>query len=296
MTQSNAAWLDRMYNNRGLVPEFDAHFARWQADSVAARQALKGQLDLPYGPAASETLDIFAAQPPSQGSGAPVMVFIHGGYWRSLNKSDQSFIAPVFSKAGACVVIPNYALCPGSPTHPVTVPDIALQIVKALAWVFRHIDQYGGDPTRITVAGHSAGGHLAAMMMAANWQAYQQDLPAALVKNGLSLSGLFELETIRQTPYLQSSLKLTHAQAKRCSPAWMPPPAVSGGRGTLFSVAGAMESSEFLRHTALIQSAWGRTAVPVSEALPDLNHFSILESMVQPGTRLNRLALQLLGL
>ncbi len=296
MAYPDKAWLDRMYNNRGLVPEFDAHFARWQADSFTARQALKGQLDVPYGDAVSEKLDIFAAQPPGKGSGAPVMFFIHGGYWRSLDKSDQSFIAPALTQAGACVVIPNYALCPGSKTHPVTVPDIALQIVKALAWVFRHIDQYGGDSTRITVAGHSAGGHLAAMMMAVNWPAYQRDLPLALVKNGLSLSGLFELETIRQTPYLQTSLKLTPEQAKRCSPAWMPPPAVSGGRGTLFSVAGAMESSEFLRHNALIQAAWGRKAVPISEALPGLNHFSILESLVQPGTRLNGLALQLLGL
>lgn len=288
-------WLDRMYNNRGLVPEFDQHFSRWQRDSALAREQQPSKLDVAYGDGGSEVLDIFPAQNPA-GASAPVLVFIHGGYWRSLDKSDQSMVAPAFAQAGACVVIPNYALCPGTHDKPVGVADIALQMVKAVAWVYRNIAQYGGDPTRITVVGHSAGGHLAAMMMTTLWQAYDTDLPAGLVHSGMSLSGLFELETIRQTPYLQVSLKLTPQEARQCSPAWMPSPRSNNGRRVFYSVAGALESAEFLRHNALIQSSWGHKTVPVCKALPGLNHFSILEALVEPGTHLNRLALDLLGL
>ena len=294
-TALDPQWLDRMYNNRGLVPEFDQHFSRWQRDSAVARGQQPCKLDIAYGDSGSERLDIFPAQN-AVGASVPVLVFIHGGYWRSVDKFDQSMVAPAFTQAGACVVIPNYALCPGTAEKPVTVADIALQMVKALAWVYRSIAQYGGDPARITVVGHSAGGHLAAMMMTALWHTYENDLPVRLVKNGMSLSGLFELETIRQTPYLQVSLKLTPQQARQCSPAWMPSPRISNGRSVFYSVAGALESAEFLRHNRLIESSWGHKTVPVCEELPGLNHFSILEALAEPGTRLNRLALDLLSL
>ena len=294
-TTHDPQWLDRMYNNRGLVPEFDQHFSRWQQDSAVVREQQPCKLDVRYGDGNAEVLDIFPAQN-AQGASAPVLVFIHGGYWRSLDKSDQSMVAPAFAQAGACVVIPNYALCPGTAENPVSVAHIALQMVKALAWVHRNIAAHGGDPTRITVVGHSAGGHLAAMMMAALWHTYEADLPARLVKNGMSLSGLFELETIRQTPYLQVSLKLTLQEALRCSPAWMPSPRINNGRSVFYSVAGALESDEFLRHNRLIESNWGHKTVPICEELPGLNHFSILEALAEPGTRLNRLALDLLGL
>ena len=292
-------WLDGMYNNRGLVPEFDQHFSRWQRDSAVVRVQQPCKLDIRYGEGDAELLDIFPAQNPADASVAasvPVLVFIHGGYWRSLDKSDQSMVAPAFAQAGACVVIPNYALCPGTAGKPVTVAAISLQMVKALAWVYRNIAQFGGDPARITVVGHSAGGHLAAMMMSALWQVYAKDLPARLVKNGMSLSGLFELETIRHTPYLQVSLRLSQQEALQCSPGWMPSPRIHNGLSVFYSVAGAMESAEFLRHNRMIQSSWGHKTVPVCEALPGLNHFSILEALAEPGTRLNRLALDLLSL
>lgn len=282
MTQSNGAWLDRMYNNRARVPEHAAHFAAWARDSAVARQQQLCELDLPYGNGPNETLDIFPASRPE----APVLVFIHGGWWRSLDKADHSFIAPAFTQAGACVVLPNYALCPA-----VTVPDITLQMVRALAWTWRHVAQHGGDPARITVVGHSAGGHLATMLLACAWPAVAPDLPKRVVKNALSISGLYDLDVVRRIPFLKADLRLTPAQVKKASPAWLPRPA----HGQLATVVGADESAEFIRHNGLMRAAWGARRVPVCEALPGLNHFSVVAALAQPTHRLHALALSLLA-
>ncbi len=276
-------WLNRMYNNRALVPEHAQHFQQWAARSASARATHRCVLDMAYGSGPQETLDIF----PAAQRQAPVLVFIHGGWWRSLDKADHSFVAPPFVDAGSCVVLPNYALCPA-----VTIPQIVLQMVAALVWTFRNIARYGGDPTRITVVGHSAGGHLAAMLLACQWQKVAPGLPAQLLKNALSISGLFELESVMHTPFLKDDLRLTPAQVLQASPAWMPAPAA----GTLTAVAGADESAEFLRHNRLIEQVWGEKVVPRREALLGLNHFSIVEALAEPGHRLHRLARGLLGL
>jgi arylformamidase len=282
MSLTDPAWLDVQYNNRARIPEHPQIFARWAESSQLARERLKSTLDIRYGDEPGETLDVF----PAAEAGAPVLVFIHGGYWRSLDKRDHSFVAPAFTAAGACVVIPNYALCPE-----VTIPQITMQMVHALAWTFRHAARYGGDPKRITVVGHSAGGHLAAMLLACAWQAYGRDLPANLVKNALSISGLYDLEPIMHTPFLKESLRLTAADARKASPALLPAPT----HGTLYTVAGAQESEEFLRQNELIRKAWGAQRVPVCEALPGLNHFSVLEALAEPGHRLHRLAMELVA-
>ncbi len=275
-------WLDAMYDNRALVPEHPQHFRRWAADSAAALRSQSRQLDVRYGGGPNEHLDIFATAQPD----APVLVFIHGGYWRALDKRDHAFVAPPFTRAGVCVVIPNYALCPA-----VTIPQITMQIVQALAWTWRNIRRHGGDPSRIVVAGHSAGGHLAAMMLACVWPAYARDLPPHLVKKALAISGIFALEPRMQAPFLQPTLRLTEEQVRLASPALLPPPA----QGALATVCGGNESEEFLRQNRLMRQAWGERAVPVCEALPGLNHFSALEALAEPGHGLHELALQLLG-
>lgn len=277
MTQWNADWLDRMYNNRALVPEHAMHFAQWTDASEDARDAHAHESDIAYGDGPMEKLDIF----PAAQAKAPVVVFIHGGYWRSLDKSDHSFIAPAFKNEGACVVIPNYALCPA-----VTIPDIVMQMVKALAWTYRNIKKFGGDPSRITVIGHSAGGHLATMLLACVWSAYGKDLPADLVKNAMSISGLYDLEPIMHTPFMKDSLRLTPEQVAKVSPAWLPRPT----QGTLHTLVGADESAEFLRHNDLMRAAWGKKTVRVCETVPGKNHFSVLEELCLPWTRLHQLA------
>jgi arylformamidase len=191
---------------------------------------------------------------------------------------------------GACVVVVNYALCPGTTEQPVTVPDIALQMAKATAWVWRHIAAHGGDRRNISVIGHSAGGHLAAMLLACDWKKLGRDLPAGLLRKAMSISGLFDLDPVRKTLFVQGDLKLTPAHVRMASPAkWQRP-----GKGVLFTVVGGNESPEFLRHNRLIHQAWGPKTVPVCEALPGMNHFSVVTDLTRPGTRLNGLALALI--
>jgi arylformamidase len=281
MQLSNGVWYDRMYNNRALVPEHQAHLARWAAESEKARRDGPCELDIAYGPGPGETLDVF---PAPQGD-APVLVFVHGGYWRALDKKDHSFVGPAFTRDGACVVVPNYALCPA-----VTVPDIVMQVARAVAWTWHHIGRYGGDRRRIVVAGHSAGGQLAAMMLACLWPQLDPALPKDTVRSALAVSGLHDLDPIMRTPFLQGDLRLTPQQVAQASPARLPAPR----QGTLYSVAGAEESAEYHRQNRLVQDAWGARRVPVCELLPGLNHFSILDALVEPSHRLHQLAVDLL--
>jgi arylformamidase len=239
-------------------------------------------LDLAYGDDASERLDIL----PAAGAAAPVLVYIHGGYWRALDKRDQAFVAPPFADAGAMVVQLNYALCPA-----VSIAHIALQLAQALAWVWRHAADHGGDPERIVVAGHSAGGHLAAMLLACDWQAVAPDLPADLVKSALAISGLYELEPLRHAPFLAADIGLSAASARRLSPALWPAPA----RGALATVVGGAESEEFRRQAALISRAWG-PAVVAAETVAGRNHMDVLHEIADARSRTHALALELLGI
>ncbi|MEN9627633.1 MAG: hypothetical protein RJA10_860, partial [Pseudomonadota bacterium] len=175
---NDPVWLDQQYNNRALVPDFASHLEKWAKASAFTREQAACTLDLPYGDDATEKLDVFHTAK----ANAPVLVFIHGGYWRALDKSDVSFVAPAFNAAGAAVVVPNYALCPA-----VTVEHICLQVARAVAWVWRNAAAHGFDPTRIALAGHSAGGHLVAMALSCRWKELSDDLPAQPVTGALSI-------------------------------------------------------------------------------------------------------------
>ena len=281
MRRPPPAWFDEQYNNRARIPEHPAILAHWFDASTRARERHPDMVEHAYGSAARERLDVFPARAPA----SPVFVYLHGGYWRALDKRDQSFVAPPFVDAGAMVVLPDHALCPA-----VTVEHIVLQMVQALAWVHRHAAEHGGDPGRIVVAGHSAGGHLATMLLACDWKAVAPDLPANLVKAALSISGIYELEPLRHAPFLAADLCLTAASARRLSPASMPAP-----RGPLVTVVGGDESEEFLRQAALIAKAWGLHSV-ASETVAGRNHMNVLHELADPHARAHRLGLGLLGL
>lgn len=275
-------WLERMYNNRMRVPDHGDYFTRWAAQSALVRQHLPCERDIAYGDDPRERLDAFHAPR----KGAPLVVFIHGGYWKALDKSHHSFLAAAFHEAGAAVVVPNYAFCPR-----VTIPQITLQVARATAWAWRNASRVGADPRRITVIGHSAGGHMAAMMMACAWNVFDKDLPAVLVKSAMGVSGLYDLEPLMHTPSLQEVLRITPEQVHSASPARLPRPA----KGRFYSVVGGQESGEYLRLNRLIQQAWGRERVPVATSVAGLNHFSILDALAKPGHRLNSLARELIG-
>ena len=273
-------WLEAQYNNRARIPEHPQIFARWAHASAQVRAQLACELDLPYGPTAGQRLDVF----PCDTDGAPVLIYVHGGWWRSLDKSDQSLVAPAFVRGGAMVVVPNYDLCPG-----VGIDVIALQVAQAVAWVWRHAARYGADPRRIVLAGHSAGAHLAAMLLCCDWPKLAPDLPAGLLRNALGLSGVYDLEPLMHTPFLQQDLHLDERLVARLSPARFAAP-----KGRLAALVGELESEEFHRHNQLIASAWGRRAVPVCEALPGVHHLSIVDQLAEPGTRAQSLAWELL--
>jgi arylformamidase len=278
------AWLEAQYNNRARVADSMAQLANWaEASALARERSAHKLLNMRYGQGPNETLDVF----PASATDAPVLVYIHGGYWRSLDKDDFSFVAPSFVADGAMVVVPNYALCPA-----VTVEDIALQMVKALVWVWHHAAEHGGDPGRLALVGHSAGAHLAAMLVSCRWKQVDDELPPNPLSGALAISGLYDLEPLRLTAFLQDDLRLTPAQVTRLSPAFFPRPKA----GKLFAVVGADESDEFLRHNQLIRDQWGPTAVPVCETVPGKNHFNVLESLADPNGRLHELALRLVDL
>jgi arylformamidase len=173
----------------------------------------------------------------------------------------------------------------------VSIEHIVLQVARAVAWTWRHAREHGGDPGRIVVAGHSAGGHLAAMMLACRWPELAPDLPPRVVRGALALSGLYELEPLRHAPFLAPDLRLDAASARRLSPAAMPAP-----EGPLVALVGGDEKPEFHRQNRLIRRRWGARAVPVCEAVPHRHHMGILRELAEPGSRTHRLALGLLGL
>lgn len=265
----SADYYNRQYNARAMVPEHPAIFTRWQQDSAHVRRTTPGLLDLPYGEAAAERLDLF----PASRAGGPLLVFIHGGWWRSLDKSDFSFIAPAYARAGINVAVTNYTLAPKA-----SLEEIVMQQVRALAWLYRSAERYDIDRERIVVAGHSAGAHMSAMLLAAQWPDYADDLPLDMIKGGVMLSGLYDLEPVRHADFVNADLKLTAASVGPLSPAWMRP----SHPAPFITAVGGLESDEFKRQNALIGQRWKATH-KADIALPGLNHMTICDAFGSAG-------------
>jgi arylformamidase len=276
------AALDREYDNRGRVADFADWLARYPRESEATRRDLPSRLDVPYGPSPAETLDVF----PAPGAGpAPVQVFIHGGYWRALSKSDFSFVARAFHPAGAATVVLDYALIPT-----VDMDALVRQCRTALAWVYWNAPSFGGDPERIFVTGHSAGGHLAAMLMATDWPAF--GAPSNVIKGGSGYSGQYDLEPIRLS-YLNQTLGLTPDSARRNSPVHLRPT----GPAPLLLAVGALEGAEYHRQNEDLAAAWRGHGIRCDVMdMPGLHHFSIVSQLEDPSSGLARAILGQMGL
>jgi arylformamidase len=259
------------YNNRARVPEHAAIFARWQKEAAAYREEAgrekRAELGLSYGPSQRQILDIFAAKT----ANAPLALFIHGGYWRSLEPRIFSHMARGLNARGIDVAIAGYDLCPQ-----VSIGEIIDQMRQAALFLYGRFDK------RITVYGHSAGGHLAACMLATDWQALDPKAPAGLMPAAYSISGLFDL-----TPLLGISmnqdLRLDEKQARELSPIFWRPPA----SGVLDAVVGGLESSEFLRQSHMIAEAWRQSGAETRyQAMPGANHFTVIDPLSDPGSEM----------
>lgn len=282
MNAPEAAALAREYDNRALVPDHGEYFARWKAASERARGTMTCRLDLRYGDAPGETLDLFPAR---KGDGT-CMLFIHGGYWRALDKSDFSFLAPAWVDSGVSLAVVNYDLCPK-----VSVEEIVRQMLRASRWLWLHAEDHGMDQDRLYVSGHSAGGHLTAMMMAAMFPVFDGRLPKDLFKGGLAVSGLYDLRPLLHVDFLQRDLKLDEDSAWRLSPAYMPP----ATRAPLVTAVGGDESGEFHRQNALIAARWKKVLM-ADVAMPGRNHFSVMDALAEPDSALFRAARRLMKL
>jgi arylformamidase len=280
MNAPDKALLARQYNARELVPEHPQFFARWQESSARARQSLKSHLDLRYGDMPGETIDLFPAK---NGDGRCLM-FIHGGYWRSLDKRDFSFLAPPWVEAGVTLAVVNYDLCPK-----VAMDEIVRQMLRASRWLWLNAEKYGIDRERLYVSGHSAGGHLTAMLMCALWPQLDARLPKNLWKGGLAISGIYDLRPLVEVDFLQQDLRLDPALALRLSPAFLP----TSTRAPVMTCVGGDESPEFLRQNALLGERW-KSALAGDIAMPGTNHFSVMDGLGNPSSNLFKGALRLM--
>ena len=257
---------EKEYDNRARVPEHPQIFARWATDAESYRASLSGlQVErVNYGPTIREVIDLFDARP-----GAPLAVFLHGGWWRNFDPSLFSHFAIGLNAHQIGVALPGYNLCPQ-----VGIADIIDEMRRALLALWRRYH------TRMLVLGHSAGGHLTAALLATDWPSLDPTAPNDLVPAGYAVSGVFDL-----TPLLYVSMnqdfRLDQEGARKNSPVSWPAP-----RGLILdAVVGARESNEFLRQSRLIADAWGKAGVATRyEEIADANHFTVLDPLTDPNS------------
>jgi arylformamidase len=260
------------YNNRARVPEHPSLIAGWAKDAAAYRERHPPR-SIAYGPGARNTFDFF----PGDGEG-PIVVFIHGGYWQALDGTFFSHLAGGLNAHGISVAIPSYDLCPD-----VTVDDI----IREMRGASRELARFGPS---LVISGHSAGGHLAACMLATDWSAFDPSLPRDLVVAAYAISGLFDLGPLVATS-INNALHLDQTTARAASPPFWNPPR----RGSLDAVVGENESAEYFRQSRTIVDRWGAAGVATRfGTVPNANHFTAIAPLADPNSpmvlRLKQLA------
>lgn len=275
------AFVEREYNLRAAFPDHAYWFARWAADSAKARSSSNCTLDVRYGSGPKQTVDLFPAAD-SRG----LLLFFHGGYWRALDKSDHSFVAPQFVDRGVSVAVFNYDLCPD-----VSIARIVDECREAVVWVQREGDRYGISSPRVVVAGHSAGGHLTAMMFATDWS--RHGLAADIIAGGLALSGIFDLEPLVQVTF-NADLRLDNSMAHALSPVHIAPRA----RAPLVLASGADETDEFIRQSWLLWERWPECRPAAAHSplvIADRHHFSVMSELGDRKSELTAATLEMLA-
>jgi arylformamidase len=268
-----AADPEAAYDLRAQVPTYQEDFARWEAASAAARAGLPHARNVAYGPHDRMRLDVF----PAAERGAPLVAFLHGGYWRTLSKDYFSFPAAAFVEAGIAYAAVGYGLCPE-----VTLDTLVGQVRDALAWLHAHAGDYGIDGDRIVVAGHSAGAHLTAMLMTADRP--PRGAAPTPVRAGCAISGAYDLDPIRRTS-INADLRLDEAAARRNSPIRR----LDAGRGRLVLALGELEHAEFHRQQAEFAEAWRGAGLQAAELiLPAKHHFDVVDELARPESPLHR--------
>ena len=267
------AEIDAQYDVEQSVPDFMVYARHYTDESRVARHRLRAVLDVPYGPTRAETLDIF----PAEGRNAPVFVFIHGGYWRMLSSKEFSCVALGLHALGITTVVANYALAP----H-VSIDEITRQMRSAVAWVLRRIERYGGDPSRVAVGGHSAGGHLTAMCLQTRWRedyGLPGDDPIAA---GVLVSGLYDLQPLRYS-LMQPMIQLDDGIIRRNSPMFSVRPC----KTPVLLAWGADEPDEFRRQSDDFNSAWAAAGNRSKRApIAGANHFTAIYGFEDPKSML----------
>lgn len=270
--------LDAQYNLRAAVPDYTRYAELYERESRKAREELECRLDVPYGPTLAERLDVFLA---ARG-GAPVLVYFHGGYWHSLSKDESSYVTRGPVSAGVATVVVDYALCPK-----VSISEIVRQTRAAIAWTYHNAEEFGADPERVFVAGHSAGGHLSTMAALTDWQG-GYGLPADIIKGGFPISGLFDLRPFPYT-YLQPKLQLGWGEVASQSPLLNLP----GQAPPLLVSYGEEETGELRRQSQDFLDAWKERSLS-GELLPQpgKHHFSAIDGFLDADSLLCSAILQ----
>ena len=258
-------FVEAEYNARAAVPEHQQFIDRWKRDSVFVRQTLESRPALPYGEDPLQQVDIFPAK-----DARGTLVFLHGGYWRSLDKSDFSWLAPTFVAAGIGVVMVNYRLCPQ-----VDIGEIVSDVLAAMRWIHSDGTKHGLNTKKVVLSGHSAGGHLVAEVFAAADD--KRGLPAENIRGGASLSGIFDLKPLIHFSG-NADFDLDMVTAGLLSPVNRRP----NLECPLHLAVGAEDSSEFWRQSEALSRAWPDVAKD-TVLLPGLHHFSIVDALVERG-------------